>query len=42
MSREMLVNIAESEECRVAVIEDGKLDELYIERSSLISHVGNI
>jgi len=42
MAREMLINVAESEECRVAVVEDGSLEELYIERASLSSHVGNI
>ncbi len=42
MSREMLVNVAEREECRVAVIENANLEELYIERSRLSSHVGNI
>jgi ribonuclease E len=42
MSREMLVNVAEREECRVAVVEDGKLEELYVERASLGAHVGNI
>ncbi|MHC4122376.1 MAG: Rne/Rng family ribonuclease [Planctomycetota bacterium] len=42
MAREILVNVAESEECRVAVVEDGSLEELYIERASLHSHVGNI
>ena len=42
MTREMLINVAESEECRVAVIEKGSLEELYIERASLSSHVGNI
>ena len=42
MSREMLINVSQGEECRVAVVEEGKLDELYIERSSLVSHVGNI
>lgn len=42
MSREMLINVAESEECRVAVIENGMLEELYVERLSLGSHVGNI
>jgi len=42
MSREILVNVAESEECRVAIIEDGALEELYIERANLHSHVGNI
>jgi ribonuclease E len=42
MAREMLINVAEREECRVAVIENGSLEELYIERASLDSHVGNI
>jgi ribonuclease E len=42
MAREMLINVAESEECRVAVVENGSLEELYVERASLSSHVGNI
>jgi ribonuclease E len=42
MAREMLINVAESEECRVAVVEGGSLEELYVERASLGSHVGNI
>lgn len=42
MSREMLINVAESEECRVAVVENGMLEELYVERASLGTHVGNI
>ena len=42
MAREMLINMAEREECRVAVVEDGSLEELYVERASLSSHVGNI
>ena len=42
MSREMLINVAESEECRVAIVEDGLLEELYMERASVSSHVGNI
>ncbi|OHB59189.1 MAG: ribonuclease E [Planctomycetes bacterium RBG_13_46_10] len=42
MPREMLVNVAESEECRVAVVENNSLEELYLERASLSSHVGNI
>ena len=42
MSREMLINVAESEECRVAVVEKGCLEELYVERASLGTHVGNI
>jgi ribonuclease E len=42
MAREMLINVAESEECRVAVVENSLLEELYVERTSLSSHVGNI
>src|SRR5210317_982910 len=42
MTREMLINVSEGEECRVAVVEKGSLEELYIERFSLASHVGNI
>jgi len=42
MAKEMLINVAESEECRVAVVENGLLEELYVERASLNSHVGNI
>ncbi len=42
MSKEMLINVAQSEECRIAVVEDGSLEELYVERASLGSHVGNI
>ena len=42
MSREMLINVSEGEECRVAIVENGSLEELYTERSSLISYVGNI
>jgi ribonuclease E len=42
MPREMLINVAETEECRVAVVENGSLEELYVERPSLSSRVGNI
>src|SRR4030042_4277678 len=42
MAREMLINVAEREECRVAVVEDGKLEELYVERASAGTHVGSI
>ncbi|MCC7193004.1 MAG: Rne/Rng family ribonuclease [Phycisphaeraceae bacterium] len=40
--REMLINYVPGEECRIAIIEDGRLDELYQERASNESHVGNI
>ncbi len=42
MAKEMLINVSQGEECRIAVLEDGKLEELYMERSSSTSHVGNI
>jgi ribonuclease E len=38
----MLINVSEGEECRIAIVEDGRLEELYIERTSSTSHVGNI
>ena len=40
--REMLINDAPGEECRIAIVEDGLLEELYQERASAESHVGNI
>src|SRR5712671_4308695 len=42
MSKEMLINVSQGEECRIALIEDGRLQELYMERTSSTSHVGNI
>jgi len=42
MARDLLINVAETEECRVAVVEDGSLEELYVERASLASIVGNV
>jgi ribonuclease E len=38
----MLINVAQPEECRIAIVEDGLLEELYIERSSQDNYVGNI
>jgi len=42
MKSEMLVNVSQPEECRIAIIEDGQLEELYIERASADNYVGNI
>ena len=42
MKKEMLINVAQSEECRIAIVEDGSLEELYIERASQNNYVGNI
>ena len=38
----MLINFVPGEECRIAIIRDGRLEEFYQERSSAESHVGNI
>ncbi|MBX3362911.1 MAG: Rne/Rng family ribonuclease, partial [Phycisphaeraceae bacterium] len=38
----MLINYVPGEECRVAIVEDGKLEEFYAERMSAVSRVGNI
>lgn len=38
----MLINVSQPEECRIAIVEDGMLEELYIERSSQDNYVGNI
>ena len=42
MKKEMLINVSQGEECRIALVEDGRLEELYMERTSATSHVGNI
>jgi ribonuclease E len=38
----MLINVSQPEECRIALIEDGVLEELYVERASQDNYVGNI
>ena len=40
--RIMLINAATPDECRIAVLHDGELEELFLERQSSESHVGNI
>ena len=43
MPKIMLINTVEGQECRIAVVDgDGGLEELYVERASSASHVGNI
>lgn len=42
MKKEMLINVAQPEESRIAILEDGRLDELYIERKSQETYAGNI
>ena len=38
----MLVNSASDEECRIAIIQNGHLEELFSERVSSATNVGNI
>ena len=42
MKQEMLINVAQPEECRIAIVEDGALEERYVERTGQDSYVGNI
>ena len=42
MKQEMLINVSQPEECRIAIMEDGVLEELYVERTSADNYVGNI
>ncbi|MCD6364919.1 MAG: Rne/Rng family ribonuclease [Planctomycetes bacterium] len=42
MAKEMLINTVEGQECRIAILNDGRLEELYAERASAVSQVGNI
>ena len=42
VKKEMLINAAQPEECRIAILEDGVLEELYTERASQDNYVGNI
>lgn len=39
---QMLINYVPGEECRVALVEDGKLEEYHVERFASASRVGNI
>jgi len=41
-ARTMLINAAFGDECRIAVLHEKRLEELFIERVSSASHVGNI
>ncbi len=42
MKKEMLINVLQPEECRIAILEDGVLEELYVERTSHENYTGNI
>lgn len=40
--KQLLINYVPGEECRVAVVADGRLEDLHTERANAVSHVGNI
>lgn len=42
VNRTMLINFVPRDECRIAVLEDNRLEELYLERASYENHVGSI
>lgn len=42
MKKEMLINVAQPEESRIAIMEENRLDELFIERKSVEQYAGNI
>lgn len=42
MEKEVLINVLQPEESRIAILEDGVLEELYVERTSIESYVGNV
>ncbi len=42
MKKEMLINVHQPEESRIAIVEDNVLEELYVERTSAENFVGNI
>ncbi len=42
MKREMLINVLQPEESRIAVVENNRLEELYVERKSVENYSGNI
>jgi ribonuclease E len=41
-TREMIINVVPREECRIAILHEGKLEEIYMERASSENYVGNI
>ena len=42
MAKRMLINVLEPEECRIAIVGDGHLEQLYVERESAAGLVGNV
>lgn len=42
VKRDMVINVSGNDECRIAILQDNRLEELFIERASSQSHIGNI
>jgi Rne/Rng family ribonuclease len=42
IKRQLIINYVPGEECRVAVVNNGRLDEFFSEKRDSVSHVGNI
>ncbi len=42
VKKEMVINVVPREECRIAILQEGKLEEIYLERASSENYVGNI
>ena len=42
VTREMIINAVPREECRIGILVDGRLEEIYFERATSENHVGNI
>ncbi len=42
MFKQMLINVTDPEESRVAILEDAVLEELYVEKAEVSEHVGDI
>ena len=41
-TRQMMINVSAGAECRIAILNENRLEEFFIERDSSQSHVGNI
>ena len=42
VEKQLLINVLEGEECRIALYENNSLEELYVERYGVEGHVGDI
>ncbi len=40
--KEMIINVVPRDECRIAILENGRLEEIYLERAGSENYVGNI